>query len=316
MADDAGDIRRVGVEIEFHGLDAHAAARVLAEALGGEVVPGGPHDARVTGSAIGEIEVELDTRYARKPDERSGLVDRALDSLGAREEAVKLLSAVVPVELVTRPLAPEQFPLVDRAVDALRAAGAEGTEAAPLYAFGMHLNIALAHGGAERAIRIAAAYSFAERWLRDRYPVDASRRVVPFIDPYPKGWKVELAEAMAHGQSPEIEEFVRLYQTYNPSRNRGLDLWPLLAHLAPEAVRRHHPRPVKKPRPAFHYRWPDSRVGDPSWSPWQELARWDRIERAADEPERLERARAASLAVESGRGPLSGYISELDAVMA
>ena len=314
-ADEGGE-ERVGVEIEFAGLDAHAAARVLAHALGGEAVPGGPHDARVTGGPLGELELELDTRYARPPAGQSGLVDRALETLGAREEALKLLSAVVPVELITEPLSPAQFPLLDRAVAALREAGATGTEAAARYAFGMHLNIALEHGGTERAIRIAAAYSFAERWLRDRFPVDPSRRVVPFIDPYPKGWKVELAEAMAGGRVPDLEAFVRLYQTYNPSRNRGLDLWPLLAHLAPDTVERVHGRPVKKPRPAFHYRWPDSRVGDPGWSPWQALERWRGIERAADDPDRLERARAQSLAVESGAGPLSGYLAALDAVMA
>ncbi|HUF55567.1 MAG TPA: amidoligase family protein [Thermohalobaculum sp.] len=316
MADAAGEQGRVGVEIEFAGLDAHAAARVLADALGGEAVVGGPHDARVTGSRLGELELELDTRYARPPDEQSGLVDRALESLGAREEAVKLLSIVVPVELVTPPLAPAQFPALEEAVAALRAAGAEGTEVAPHYAFGMHLNISLDHGGAERAIRIAAAYGFAERWLRDRFPVDPSRRVVPFIDPYPKGWKVELAEAMAGGAVPGIEAFVRLYQNYNPNRNRGLDLWPILGHLAPEAVARIHRQPVRNPRPAFHCRWPDSRVGDPGWSPWQELERWRRVERAADDPDRLERARAQSLGVESGRGPLSAYLAALDEVMA
>ena len=313
--DDGGE-ERVGVEIEFAGLDAHQAARVLAAALGGEAVPGGPHDARVTGGPLGPLELELDTRYARPPDERSGLVDRALESLGAREEAAKLLAAVVPVELITEPLAPAQFPLLDRAVAALREAGAHGTEAAARYAFGMHLNIALEHGGAERAVRIAAAYSFAERWLRDRFPVDASRRVVPFIDPYPKGWKVDLAEAMEGGRVPDIDAFVRLYQTYNPSRNRGLDLWPLLAHLAPDTVARVHGRTVKNPRPAFHYRWPDSRLGDPGWSPWQELERWRRIERVADDADRLERARAQALAVESGTGALSAYLAALDEVMA
>ena len=316
MDEDPDRARLVGVEIEFTGLDAHGAARVLAAELGGEVAFDGTYLARVVDSALGELELELDTRYAHPPDERSGLVDKALDSLGAREEAAKLLSAVVPVELITPPLVPAQFPLVDRALSALARAGAEGTEAGALYAFGLHLNIGLSHGGAERAIRIAGAYSFAERWLRERWPVDTSRRLVPFIDAYPTGWRVELSERMADRRVPDLESFVRLYHTYNPSRNRGLDLWPLLAHLAPESVERLDGGPVKHPRPAFHYRWPDSRIGEPDWSLWREFDRWLLIERAADDPDRLERMRASSHALETGQGALSRYMALLDEVMA
>lgn len=316
MLDDPDSARAVGVEIEFAGLDTHGAARIVAEALGGRLVIDGTHLARVTDTGLGEIEFALDTRYAKPPDERSGFVDRALERLGAREDAAKLLSTVVPVEMVTEPLERAQFPLVDQAVGALRDAGAEGTEAAPLYAFGMHLNIALTHGGTDRAIRIAGAYSFAERWVRDRWPVDPARRLVPFIDPYPKGWRVELGQAMADGAVPDLERFVRLYQTYNPSRNRGLDLWPLLGHLAPELARRVHAQVIKNARPAFHYRWPDSRISEPGWSPWGELDRWIRFERAADDPDRLERIRQVSVAVESGQGQLSRYRAALDEVMA
>ena len=316
MGEDPEQARLVGVEIEFAGLDAHGAARVLAAELGGAAVRDDTYVARVVGSALGELELELDTRYAHPPDERSGVVDKALDSLGAREETAKLLSAVVPVELITPPLTPELFPLLDRALRALARAGAEGTEATPIYAFGLHLNIGLAHGGAARAVRIAGAYTFAERWVRGRWPVDTSRRLVPFIDAYPTGWRVELAERMADGRVPDMEEVVGLYHAYNPTRNRGLDLWPLLAHLAPEAVRRLHGRPVKHPRPAFHYRWPDSRIGDPDWCLWQELERWLLIERTADDPDRLERARTSSHAVETGKGALSRYMAAMDEVMA
>lgn len=313
MAEDAPE-RQVGVEIEFAGLDAHQAARAVAEALDGEVTLEGPHMARVTGTPLGALEFELDTRYAKPPDRRRGLIDRALESIGARGEAADLLSYIVPVELVTGPLAPDRFPLLDRAVAALREAGAEGTDSAPLYAFGMHLNIALGHGGAERAIRIAAAYTFAERWLRERFPTDRSRRLTPFIDPYPKGFRADLGAAMAGGALPGLEEFIRLYRVYNPTRNRGLDLWPLLGHLASEVAERAHGSPIKNARPAFHYRWPDSRIADPEWSPWDELERWDSFERVADDPLMLETLREASTALESGQGAHSRYMRTADGI--
>lgn len=306
--------RRIGVEIEFAGLGVHEAARVIADALGGAAERRSEHVARVHGTGLGDLTLELDTRWAKPPDETSGLLDRTLERFGARSEAANLLSAVVPVELVTEPLDEARLPLVDRAVEALGAAGAEGTWAAPLYAFGMHLNVALAHGGAERAIRIAAAFSFAERWIRECWAVDPARRLVPFIDPYPKGWRTDLAAAMAGGL-PDLETFMRLYQTYNPTRNRALDLWPLLGHLDPPGAARIRGEPVRNARPAFHYRWPDSRVGEPGWSPWEALRRWDRIEAIGDDPAVLERLRAASLAVESGAGMLSTYMRDLDSVM-
>ena len=307
--------QKVGVEVEFHGLDTGRAAEVVARALGGSVVAKGEHRATVTGTTIGDIKIELDTRYADPDAPAKGLLDKAIDSLDAREETAKLLTRVVPVEISVMPIEPAQFPVFDRALDALRQAGAVGTGEGFLYAFGMHLNVALAHGGVPRALSVAAAYAFAERWLRRVVRTDAARRMTPFIDPYPRGYIVELAEATAGGVVPPIEEFVPLYQTYNPTRNRGLDMWPMLAHFAPAEVARLH-GPVKVPRPAFHYRLPDSRLGDPGWSPWPDLDRWLLIERAADDPERFERLRASSLAVESGKGVLSDYLATLDAVMA
>lgn len=307
--------RQVGVEVEFHGLDTLAAGRVLADALGGDVEVESNYRCVVKGSVIGDVEVELDTRYAHPQGEQAGVVDRAIERLNARDGAVGLLSSVTPVELITEPLTPDKFGKLEDAIRALREAGAEGTEAAALFAFGVHLNITLTHGGSERAIRIAAAYAFAERWLRDRFPVDPSRRVVPFIDPYPKGFRTELAEAM-EGGTPDIEAFIRLYNAYNPSRNHGLDLWPLLGHLAPETAARIHDGPIKNARPAFHYRWPDSRVGNPDWSVWHDLDHWILIERAADDPARLERIRNASHEVETGKLARSKYMEVLDEVMA
>ncbi len=58
-----GRPRTVGVEIEFAGLSAVAAADVLARALGGTVIEEDPHAFLVQGSAIGDISVSLDVRY-------------------------------------------------------------------------------------------------------------------------------------------------------------------------------------------------------------------------------------------------------------
>ena len=314
-ADSDNGSRRVGVEIEFAGLDTAEAATVLAEALNGKVELLSPHRAILHGTGIGDVELELDMRYVHPIEEDSGPIERALEGAGVRVKAAELMAPVVPVEIITEPLTPDKFQTLDNGLAALVDAGAVGTGAKALYAFGVHLNVALV-GGPERAIRIAGAFTFAERWIRETWAVDPSRRVVPFIDPYPKGWRVELAEAMAGGHVPDLDAFIRLYAHYNPTRNRGLDLWPLLGHLAPEASERALGEKVMNARPAFHYRWPDSRLGEPGWSPWESYDRWLLVERAADEPERLERLRLACHGAESGKGKLSDYKRTCDAVMA
>ena len=308
-------VRKVGFEIEFAGIDAAGAARILARALGGEVAAESPHFARITGSRLGDLLLELDTRYA-KAAEDPGLIDRALDALGAREAAADMLAYLAPIELVTPPLAPEQFDALDEAVAALREAGLQGTKGATLNAFGMHLNIQLVPPEPARAIRIGAAYAFAEHWLRHVDPPDNARRATPFVDPYPVGYLRALAQELEDGQVPPIEDFIALYGHWNPNRNRGLDLWPLLGHLAPEACRRVRGRAVKNARPAFHYRLPDSRLGQPGWSPRQPLARWDRLEAAADDADELESLRRASLDYAEWRIARAEYFDRVGGVLA
>ena len=307
--------RRCGVEIEFSGLDAHAAADVIAGAIGGTVENTGRHAGVVRGSAIGDVKVYLDTRYAQ-PAKDPTLVDEVLDALELRDGAAGLLASVmpVPVEIVTDPITRAQFAELDRAIEALRAAGAGDTKAGTLYAYGMHLNPEH-HGGPGRAIRIAAVYAFAERWLRHLRPPDNARRVTPFVDPYSESYVEELAKEFSDGREPDMRRFVELYAEYNPDRNRGLDMWPLIGHLAPRLARRFHDGPIKNARPTFHYRLPDSLVSVPGWSPREELDRWEAMERAADDPATFERLCRAAAEFTGWRLPRPQFYAEIESVL-
>ena len=306
-----GGGRRVGVEIEFALVDAPAAAAAVAGAIGGEVRHHGPHMAVLEGSAIGTVRFELDTRFA-KPAMDPDLIDRALEELDLRAAAAEALSALAPVELVTEPLDPAGLATLDTAIAALRAAGAVGTRHSPVNAFGVHLNIALVPCEPTGAIRIAAAYAFVEPWLRRQLEVDLARRATPFVDPYPPGYMRMLARAFADGNGPDLGRFISLYADWNPTRNRGLDMWPLLGHLDRDAAEAALGGPVKSPRPAFHYRLPDSDIENPHWTPRGDLARWERIEALAENPEAFEAVRAACLRYESWRMGRDEY----DAVVA
>jgi hypothetical protein len=307
--------RRCGVEIEFSGLDAHGAAEVIAGAIGGTVDKTGRHAATVRGSAIGDIKFYLDSRYAQ-PARDPTIVDEVLDALELREGAAGLLATVmpVPVELVTEPLTRAQFAELDRAIEGLREAGAGDTKSGTLYAYGMHLNPEH-KGGPDRAIRIAAVYAFVERWLRHRKPPDNMRRVTPFVDPYSESYVEKLARAFAGGREPDMRRFVELYAEYNPDRNRGLDMWPLIGHLAPRLARRFHDGPIKNARPTFHYRLPDSLVSVPGWSPRDDLDRWESLERAADDPAAFERLRRAAAGFTGWQIHRPEFYAEIESVL-
>lgn len=305
---------RCGVEVEFSGLTAHEAAHVVASAIGGRVEETGRHAALLHGSALGDLKFMLDTRYA-EPARDPGLIDNLLDALDMREDAAGLLKEVlpVPVEMITQPLEMHEFEILDQAIAALRKAGATGTEGGALHAFGLHLNPEL-QGGARRAIRIAAIYAFAERWLRHRNPPDMARRLSPFVGAYPEAYLLALARAFQTAP-PGLAEFIALYAKHNPDRNRGLDMWPLLGWLAPKAAEAAHGKPIKNPRPAFHYRLPDSLLGDREWSPRADLSRWLAIERAADDPTAFERLRAAAEGAATGRISRDDHLREAEAVL-
>lgn len=311
---EAGSEPRCGVEIEFSGLDAHEAAHVIAGAIGGTVEETGRHTARLRGTTIGDVKVGLDTRYA-EPAEDPGLIDNVLDSLHLRDQAAEVLKEVlpIPVEMVTAPLTRAQFTELDRAIAALREAGGEDTKDGTLYAYGMHLNPE-ARGGAARAIRIAAAYAFAERYLRHRTPPDNMRRVTPFVDPYAGAYVLALARAFRE-EPPDLAQFIDLYAYYNPDRNRGLDMWPLLAHLDASLAEDAHGGPIKNARPTFHYRLPDSLVGVEGWSPRADLDCWERIERAADDPASFEQLRAAAEDLECNRISRQDHYAAVEAVL-
>ena len=75
-------MRSVGVEIEFAGPTAEDAAGVLAHALGGEVIEEDPHAFRVQGTRIGDITVELDSRFLH-PGKKGTLLGGVLPKIAA-----------------------------------------------------------------------------------------------------------------------------------------------------------------------------------------------------------------------------------------
>ena len=260
-----GDPRLVGVEIELGGLDEAQVARLCADTLGGRAVQDDSHIWTVRDSAIGKLEVYLDI-FLRKAT-KSKLRDLALD-LG-RE--------VVPVEIVTEPLTKTGLTQLDHLNTVLRKAGALGSGAGWVFGFGVHLNVQIASDSDADILRPLLAYALIEDWLRASSPIDDSRRILPFTDPYPTDFVRAL---IGLGPDGTARQAMDLYLRHTPSRNRGLDMLPVFAHFWPDRIATAISDKTSA-RPTFHFRLPDCLIDDPEWSLAQEWQRWVMVERVA-----------------------------------
>lgn len=283
---------RVGVEIEFAGLNTREAADAIVATprVGGKVVMDGPHAAHLEGGALDTARVELDSRYARKvPADEADFFDEMLEAFNARDMAADAASFVAPVELSAPPLPEDKLHIIDTVIGALRDAGATGTTESPFAAYGLHLNCELVPPDPQLAVRVATAYAFAEEWVRYRAAPDLTRRATPYVDPYPVPFTYELSVSLRRGDL-NLQSFLQLYAFWCPTRNHGLDMWPLLGWLDPEAANRAAKSKIKAPRPAFHYRLPNSNFADPEWSLKEDLEVWRMVERIGEDPEKLDEA--------------------------
>ncbi len=293
--------RRVGVEIEFAGLECDAAARILAEQFGGVAEEIDRYRYVVEASGHGPFKVELDTQFVHpsedgSPEDRVELeserLKRALEE-GLRVAIGEVTRIYLPVEVVAPPLAIDTLPILDELAARLRAAGARGSRDSLVYAFGLQLNIELPGLDADTVLRYLRAYLVSADWLRREIGIDLTRRVLPFIQPFPKGYP---RRVLAADYRPDIHTLIEDYLLDNPTRNRDLDMLPLFTWLSPDQVHAVVDDPRLKARPALHYRLPDSRIDEPGWTIVGEWNRWaDCVERLAADPERLDGACAAYL---------------------
>lgn len=268
-----GTPRRTGVEIEFANLTEQETAGVVQSLWGGRIVALNEHDITIEGSTLGDVKIELDTFLRDKAG--SVVADKLLD----------WSRAVVPVEIVTAPLTPDGVAKCDTLIDALVRAGAKGSQDGVLYGFGVHLNPEVAAETKAAILPTVRAFALTEDWLRAIDPVDPSRRLLPFVDPWPRGLVDVLAD---HPADWTMADLTRTYLDLSPTRNRGLDLLPLLTHLHPDLVAAALPDAPKSGRPTFHYRLPEARLGDASWSIAYEWNRWVLVERIAADADMLD----------------------------
>ena len=271
-----GRARRVGVEIEFSGVSGLDAAVAVQRAVGGKLREVSPHRTRIERTAIGEVTIELDAKFVHpaSADDQDTLMSKAKALAGS------VVQAVVPLELITQPLEVTQLPQVDRVVRSLRLAGAEGTEASPVYAFGLHLNPQVASYEPQYLVAILRAFTRKNRELREQIEPDGLRKVLGWAEPFAPDY-IGLLDQPDY--APDQEQLITDYVQANPGRNYDLDMLPLFAFLDEAVVTRHLGEQSSAPRPTFHYRLPNSLVDQPDWSIAEDWNRWVEVERLAED---------------------------------
>jgi len=298
-----GQTRRVGVELEMAGIRPHQVAEAITATAGGRVEVENAFITRVHETSLGDFRVELDADLLKSRQYQKTLADFGIDigDGSEREQIESLISRVaglvVPLELVGPPVPWTELDTLDNIRRRLHQAGARGTHSSPLYAFGMQLNIESASLDADYLLSIIRAFLLYYDELIEAEQVDLSRRITPYVQPFPEEYLVHVLQA---AYTPDLDQLIGDYLRLTPTRNRPLDLLPLFAYLDEERIMNAAVESnLVKPRPAFHYRLPNCLIDEPDWSLATVWNRWIEVERLANDRERLERRRASRLSSSS-----------------
>ena len=303
LHDSEGAVRRVGVEVEFAGLDVDEASQLVARLFGGTPEREHRFGMVVRGTRFGDFRVELDARVLKEQRykaflERIGAPEPVQDAVEDAMEAVA--RTWLPSEIVSPPL-----PITDvHEMEVLRRAlyehNADGTKASVLYTFGFQLNPELPGRDADTLVRYLRAFLLLYDWLVDVSKIDFTRKLSSFIDPFPESYRKKVIDP---AYRPDLDQLIDDYLADNPTRNRPLDMLPAFATMRHDkviAAAKEHDQ--VKARPTFHYRLPNCCVDDPKWTFAQEWNRWVEVERLAEDPVRLESMARAYLAAGSEDG--------------
>jgi hypothetical protein len=288
-----GNIRRAGFEFEFAGPSLEQSAGIVQQVFGGRHVIDSPHAQRVEGTRYGKFSVETDSAFLKdraylKPLRAMGIDTEKMNTDAIDGALFKLISAWVPYEIASPPIPVTELQPLDELRRLLLESGAEGTRVSVFYAFGLHINPELPDEEPRTMLRYLQAFLLLEPWLKQRVDVNVSRRIAPFINPFPPAFaRLVLAPGYGDGddREPLKNRLIDDYLAHNSTRNRPLDMLPALSLLDEGRVMRQVEEPsLVKPRPALHYRLPNCLIDEPDWSLAKEWNTWVAVERLAQHP--------------------------------
>lgn len=285
LKNSAEEPRRVGFELEFGSLTVKETAEALQNSLGGNLQENNPFDMEIINSSVGKLKIERDAELLKSVSYREVLskinVTFDPDTLGREiEQGVdRLSSLLIPCEIVTEPLIFGDFPKLNEIVKVLNGLDVKGTQDSLFYAFGLHMNPSVPNLNIQTLVTYMQSFLLLTDWIIEDARIDFSRRFfTSFIDPFPNSY---VEKVLDPNYDSTVEKFIDDYLEFNPSRNRALDLLPVLCEIDMDRVLagvKTEERSLVNGRPAFHYRLPDCRLGDDKWSIADEWNRWWYVE--------------------------------------
>lgn len=169
-----GAARRVGFELEFTGLTLEETAKQVQATFGGQLEQNTAAAYQVHNDLLGTFTVELDWSYLKRKLSEAKKQDD-------RHEWVELLQkgvlAIVPLEIICRPLLIKQLSQLDQLIPTLRQGVAKGTESTMLAAFGAHINPKIP-GLAVSTIKLfVKAFALLQWWLVEAHKIDVTQKL-------------------------------------------------------------------------------------------------------------------------------------------
>jgi len=286
-----GSPRHVGFELEFSGLTLAETGSALQRALGGRLESKSAAEQVLQVDGLGDFGIELDWSFLKR---RAEAAEREGGDSAWLETLSQAAALVVPLEVVCPPIPMTDLDPLNDCVTALRDAGAVGTEESLLAAYGVHINTEIPRLDAATLGSYLRAYAILQWWLVDAHDVDLTRRISPYIDLYSDAY----LRLLLSNAAPTMEDIIEDYLAHNASRNRALDLLPLLAEVDEARIRSAVDDPRIKARPTFHYRMPNCHIERPGWSLAFSWNTWCVVEELAQRPDGLEELGAAFLDAE------------------
>lgn len=281
-----GKMRRLGVELEFSGLDIETSAKLVQVEFGGKIAPVSPYEIRIRDTRYGEFQVELDFALLKQMGRESadGSGEPEADPLPEKLLA-SVAEQIVPFEIVTPPLPMDRLPELQGLVERLRAEGAVGTGHSAIFAFGLHLNPEMPRVDAESVLAYMQSFMCLYPWLERVGKIDWSRRLTTYIKPFSHEY---VRRVIDRDYSPSLEALIEDYLEFNPVRNRALDMLPLFAHVDEGRVRAVVDDDRIKPRPTLHYRLPNCEIDSSEWQITEPWKQWLQVEHLAHDTRRLQ----------------------------
>lgn len=287
-----GNMRRVGFELEFSHIEIQDILNILKESFGLKEKKINNYYYKLEseyGDFFLELDFELMTKQKLKNSTREffdkiGIEIDEKDIEDFENYVGELSKDIVPYEISTPPLPLDKLDIIKKLVKKLNENNAYGTSKRFYYAFGLHINVEVISLEVESLLAYLRAYLILQDFLNKDAKIDLTRKITPFIDNFKNDYIIYI---LRKEYTPTIEEFIRDYLTYNPTRNRSLDMLPILAFINEDLVRENLPEEKIKPRPTFHYRLSNSMIGEADWKVEDEWNRWVKVEKLANDAESM-----------------------------